>query len=175
MSARRPTKKTARGIKRPKSGRVDNTPDALAQAKAMFLEGVDDNYGCISDGLRRAGINRSKYDRWMKEDPEFAAQVREIRESFIDKLERSAMRRAIDGHKKAVTSMGEIVGEDTVYETNLTIFMLKSMRRESFGDKVAVQISPEAFALEVQKVLNDEDDSALKGLNTPPFEYKEDN
>ena len=154
----------ARPSRRTGSGRVHSSEEEKAEVKQKFIDGLIDNYGCVIDGLRRAGISRKKYDRLRAEDPEFANMVSEIREGFIDKLERSCMKRAIEGHKKTVTAMGEVVGEDTVYETGLSIFMLKCNRPGQYGDKIEVNIGPEELAKQMQSLIAGEDQAAANAL-----------
>lgn len=67
---------------------------------------------------RSARVSRQRFYEWCKDDAEFADRVEAAREKGIDALEDALFRDAIDGHN-----------------TTAAIFMLKSWRRERYGDK----------------------------------------
>lgn len=162
----RPKRKvTASPHPRAGDGIKDTTAEQIFERMGRFIEALNDSYGCIADGLRGARISRSKYERWRKDYPRFAKIVDEIKEAYTDTLERSAMKRAIEGTKRPIYDKnGEYCGEEQTYETNLTIFMLKAKRRGEFGDNLAVRVTPEEFASEVQAALAAEDDRARSAL-----------
>ena len=162
------SKKTTKKSKKPKRRTTVKgarpTPYKLtAERKAEFCELLRDDRS-VTHAARAIGVSTRHLYRIRKEDEEFAAEWDDAWNSIIDELEASAMKRAIHGHKKSVTSMGEVVGEDTVYETQLTTFMLKSNRREKYSDKLDVTVSPQEYGEEVRKFLEQMDASAKEAL-----------
>src|SRR5690349_22211433 len=71
----------------------------------------------VSAACRAARIARSSYYLWIDEDAAFAAAVHDAIEAGTDKLEDSAVRQALQGN------------------TTLMVLMLKSRRRETYGDR----------------------------------------
>lgn len=67
---------------------------------------------------RRARVSRAAFHEWRREDPAFAERVRVAREEGYDALE---------------DALGERGLKD---DTTAAIFMLKSHRREVYGDKI---------------------------------------
>ena len=80
-----------------------------------------------SRACRSARIGRNAFYEWCKDDPEFAAKIEAAREKGIDALEDALFKDAIEGHN-----------------TTAAIFMLKSWRRERYGDKSEVKHSGDA-------------------------------
>lgn len=78
----------------------------------------------ITRACKSARISRNAFYEWRKDDPDFAADVENAREKGIDALEDALFRDAIEGH-------------------NITaaIFMLKSWRRERYGDRQHVDLN----------------------------------
>lgn len=80
-----------------------------------------------SRACRTARIGRATFYQWVRDDSDFAAKVEVAREKGIDALEDALFKDAIDGHN-----------------TTAAIFMLKSWRRERYGDKAEVKHSGDA-------------------------------
>ena len=73
---------------------------------------------------RSARIGRQSFYDWVKDDPDFAADVQAAREKGIDAVEDALFKDAIEGHN-----------------TTAAIFMLKSWRRERYGDRQHVDLN----------------------------------
>lgn len=89
----------------------------------------------VSGAAKAAGIDRTiAYDTY-RADPAFAAAWDDAIEQSVDRAVKELYRRAIDGVEKPVTVAGEreVIRE---YSDTLLIFLLKSHRREVYGDKV---------------------------------------
>lgn len=71
---------------------------------------------------RKARIARSLFYRWRKEDPEFDRRVLEAREQGLDALEDALVTRGMKN------------------DTTAAIFLLKSHRREIYGDKLDINL-----------------------------------
>jgi hypothetical protein len=106
-------------------------PPTLEHDKARALRSYC-RYGVVSRACVAASIGRTTWYRWRQEDPAFDSLARDAEEAVGDRLEAVAIKRAT---KKEGAS-------DT-----LLIFLLKSLRRERFGDKHSLTItSPDVVA-----------------------------
>ena len=72
----------------------------------------------ISAACRKARIGRPAYYDWLKDDPDFAARMKAAKDVGLDSLEDALIDRGLKT------------------DTTAAIFMLKSHRREIYGDKV---------------------------------------
>lgn len=54
--------------------------------QAKFIQGIRET-GTVLNGLRKSGIDRSTYKRWMAEDPEFPDLLADARAEFGEALE----------------------------------------------------------------------------------------
>lgn len=75
-----------------------------------------------SKAARKARIARITLWHWRTDDPAFAARCEQAREQGIDGIEDALSERAIAG------------------DTTAAIFILKTWRRDKYGDKLAVNL-----------------------------------
>lgn len=80
-------------------------------------------HGTVMAAAQHAGVGRRTVYAWLQDDTDFKRDFDEAKEGSTDLLEREAVRRAING------------GD------NLLVFLLKSRRREVYGDQRAVGVS----------------------------------
>jgi hypothetical protein len=78
------------------------TEFSMAQRKIMFLSTLEAWRGHIGKSCIAAGIHRSTYDRWRKDDEDFAARCIEIREMIVDDVEDKLMDNINDGNTQAI-------------------------------------------------------------------------
>ena len=124
------------------SRKNDNVPapyggaNRTVKKKIRFLEGLE-TYKSVSHARRYAGISRSTAYRWRDEDPPFAEAWDDVLESAIDDLEASALQRATSGSivEQVLDSDGNVLKEKRVWETGLTVFMLKTRRKPIYNIK----------------------------------------
>lgn len=117
-----------------------------------FLDLYKKRYS-VSSACRLAGVSRTTVYRMKRTNEEFAKQMEEAHEIVVDKLENSAMRRAIEGHNVPVFFQGEKCGSKRVYDNALTIFMLKKNRPGKYDDKLSGIIDPEEYAEKLNKAI----------------------
>lgn len=115
--AKRAVKK---GVGKAKRAPRPNEAERIARAKARWLSTFR-KAGNRMDSCAAAGISRSGFYRWIAVDPAFGDEVQMAEEERRDRLEDEAVRRAMEG-------------SDT-----MLIFMLKTLRRQQFGDRLEVQ------------------------------------
>jgi len=71
--------------KRSTKGNYDNTADGMAQNKRVLLEAVEE-WGGNSQAIKAAGISRTTYFRWMRDDPSFADDIEQAKIAFGEKM-----------------------------------------------------------------------------------------
>jgi hypothetical protein len=107
-------------------------------AQALFLN-VLASSGNVSAACRAVGVNRQRaYDTRARDDA-FRQNWNAALENALDDLEGELRRRALEGTDKPVYFGGKLVGDVKAYNDNLGMFLLKSRRREVFGDSVKVK------------------------------------
>ena len=102
------------------ANRTKRSPEKGERLLQMLAMGKSVTTACVAEG-----IGRTLYYDWRKDDPAFAKAADEAIEKGIDRLEDEAMRRAGSKH-----------GSDT-----MLIFMLKTRRRDVYGDKWQGELS----------------------------------
>lgn len=73
-----------------------------------------------------------------EQDEDFDRAWLQAQEEQADLIEQTALERALNGIEKPQWFQGERVGEDTVYDNNLLITMLKAAKPEKYKDRKEV-------------------------------------
>lgn len=94
----------------------------------------------VAEACRVAGIDRTTAYSHKHEDPDFSDAWDSALELSMDKAEAELYRRAVEGTTKPVFQGGELVGHLQEYSDTLLIFMLKSRRRVTYGERITVDI-----------------------------------
>ena len=89
----------------------------------------------ITHAARLVGVERSTVMRRRHADEEFEAAVQDALEEGVDRAEREAFRRAIEGVEKGVWHQGERVGSERVYSDQLLQLVLKGRRKSVYADR----------------------------------------
>lgn len=131
------TQDTAKRKKVPMAGR---TPRYREQRKQKFLRALAE-CGVITDAAKVAGVERKTVYRWREQDPDFAKAWDEAEQEAADKLEREAIRRAVEGVEEPVFHQGKIVGYVRKYSDTLLIFLLKGYKPERYKERQAHELS----------------------------------
>ncbi len=87
------------------------TSEQRIKKQARFLSFYR-NSGNIKFSCKYAGINRSTYYDWLKDDAEFSKQVADAEPEVDDTLEFAAYDRAVSGVPSYVVSQGKMVYEE---------------------------------------------------------------
>lgn len=107
-------------------------------------------FGSVSHACAEVQCSRSTIYRLRKGDPKFAENWDNAWEATIDRLEQSAMSRAIDGYIEDVYYKGEVVGQRRMYDGRLTEFMLSANRPGKYRSKVIdSHVAPEDVARDI--------------------------
>lgn len=152
-TAKSTTKKPKRSAKYSKTRKAKDYKPVNTDWVKTFLYYYKKRYS-IASAAKMAGTSRTTVFRLKKHDHNFAKKMEEAHEIVVDKLENSAMRRAIHGHNVPVYFQGVKCGTKRVYDNSLTIFMLKKNRPDKYDDKVANMIDPEEYAQRLNDALN---------------------
>lgn len=96
----------------------------------------------VSHACEAAGVGRATFYDWLNNDAEFAKAVGEVETAIADKLEKEAIRRAVEGVKEPVGFYQGQAGEYVQrYSDTLLIFLLKGHKPRKFGDKAQLELS----------------------------------
>ena len=106
--------------------------------KEKLLEALKETQGLIYHACKKAGnISRSTYYRYMKEDPEFAKEVEDIKQAQIDYVEGQLIKNISDGKETSI------------------IFYLKSKARDrGYAEKVDITSGGKALTDLTIKVID---------------------
>jgi|TARA_R110002110_G_scaffold12833_1_gene61478 hypothetical protein len=106
--------------------------------KEKLLKALQETQGLIYHACKKAGnISRSTYYRYMKEDPEFAKEVEDIKQAQIDYVEGQLIKNISDGKETSI------------------IFYLKSKARDrGYAEKVDITSGGKALTDLTIKVID---------------------
>lgn len=93
----------------------------------------------VSEAARRCGLTRRAAYNHRDADPTFRAEWDEAVEEAIDKLEREAWRRGVEGVDRPVTYQGEITATFKEYSDRMLELLLKAHRPDKYKDRVETQ------------------------------------
>lgn len=105
------------------------------QAQAAFLDAFAE-LGTVTHAAAAAGIDRQTHYNWLESDPEgYGKRFEEAKARAIDKLEREATRRAVEGVDEPVFWQGMQVSTVRKYSDTLLIFLLKGAKPEKYRER----------------------------------------
>ncbi len=97
--------------------------------------------GRVGESAHAAGIDPATVTRWRADDEAFATAEGHAHDSFVEMLEKEAVRRAVTGVEKPVYQQGEMVGTVREYSDTLLIFMMKGERPGKYRDQAKIELS----------------------------------
>lgn len=132
----------------------------IADVKKQFLE-IYPAYGNIGDALKSVGLkSRNTFYAWLAADEQFEADFEEVKKDYIEKLEKEADRRAIDGVNKPVFYKGQLVtdkkGNPVIikeYSDTLLIFRLKALAPDVYRERVESKVDVTSDGKPVESVV----------------------
>jgi hypothetical protein len=141
---------------------MSQTPARLARRKKeRFLESLARNCN-VTVSCEMAGLARETAYFWKRVDYAFSVAWDEALERGLDALEDEVMRRAKEGVEEPIFYQGGVVGTTRRYSDVLAMFLLKSKRRDVFGERREItanqnilSMSPEQRDRMVQQFLED--------------------
>ena len=90
-------------------------PDSLGHTKKALVEALEKSLGVVSTACKAAGISRDTHYRWLKEDPEYKAQVEELSEVAIDFAESHLHKLIKEGNPAATIFFLKTKGKNRGY------------------------------------------------------------
>lgn len=119
-----------------KRGRGESlSDDERVKAQAAFL-GEYARRGNISDGCKKARVDRSTFYYWTEHDEQFSLLYNQAREAYNDALRAEIHRRAVVGVIEPIYQGGKLAGNVRKFSDVLLIFQAKA-RMPEYRDKDA--------------------------------------
>jgi hypothetical protein len=111
--------------------KLEASPDSW---QTLFIAALRQT-GNVSEAAREAGQRRSAVYTQRRNCPVFAADWEDAIEEAADRLELTAVRRALDGTPEARFFGGEMVGSINRYSDRLLMFLLQARRPWQFDSR----------------------------------------
>lgn len=89
--------------------------------KEDYLKAAELTMGCVREACRKAHISHATYYNYIKNDPEFAAKVEEIREAQKDFVEDALIKKIAQGDTKAILWASKCLLKDRGYNEKTQI------------------------------------------------------
>jgi hypothetical protein len=130
-----------------------------------FLE-IYRHCGIVQEALRRANLNHSAHDYWMRHDPTYPDRFEEADRACTRMLEDRAFKNARDGLAKLVLHNGKPVlveGKklyEVTYDNRLIMKLLAGRNREKYGEYKVVEVNWKDWDGDVSKL----SPNAVKGV-----------
>lgn len=123
----------------------------VAAARERFLAEYAER-GTMVECCRLAGLSYNAVQHAIERDEDFKARFREAEQMVLERLEREAMRRAVEGTviRSRKFWHGELVGEDirTEYSDNLLMMLLRAKAPQVYRDNSLITINQVIKAVE---------------------------
>jgi hypothetical protein len=128
------------GEKTPVRSDEDRARDGLKRWQITFLDAYR-ACGVMTEACRRAKVSRSTVQDHKANDPLFAQACAEAFEEVTDGIEKTTIEQARDGVLTPVFYRGEECAIVREFDHGLQQFMLKTRRREVYGERLDVSVT----------------------------------
>lgn len=108
--------------------------------RAAFLVALEE-HATVLHACKAIGVSRNCVYQLRQRDEEFALAWADVEERVVERMEREALRRGVEGVERDVYYKGEVVGQERQFSDTLLIFMLKAARPEKYRENVKVEHS----------------------------------
>ena len=95
----------------------------------------------IGEAAAAAGYSRRSVYEYKEADAEFASRWQEADDLAVDRMEKEADRRALDGTEKPVFHQGNECGRIREFSDVLLMFRLKGKRPKIYRDNASVELA----------------------------------
>lgn len=89
--------------------------DQTEHNKKLLLEALESTLGVVHPACKQAGLSRTQFYQWKKDDPEFAKAVKEIKEVAIDFAESKLHQQIKDNNTTATIFFLKTQGKNRGY------------------------------------------------------------
>lgn len=97
--------------------------------------------GRFNAAARAVGLHPVTVRRWIKDDPAFAEGVETARLDLTERLEESAIERAVEGVlEERFDKDGNLIGRKRVYSDGLLTLLLKANAPDKYKDRSSTEI-----------------------------------
>lgn len=134
-----------------------------AKKKAEFLAALEE-HATVLHACKTVGVSRTCVYKYRQQDEDFALAWADAEERVIERMEREALRRGVDGTERDVYHQGIVVGQERQFSDTLLIFMLKSKRPEKYRENVKVEHSG-SVGVDLSAMSDDELRAMAAGLD----------
>ena len=101
-------------------------------AKLQMLKALEKTLGIVTGALKIAEVGRSQYYKWLRDDLEFLAKVKDLDNLALDFAESSLMKQIKEGNHSS------------------TQFLLKNKGKDrGYGEKLAVDLNVEGIKINI--------------------------
>lgn len=83
--------------------------------KKAMLEALEKSLGVVTTACKQVGINRSTHYDWLKNDPEYAEQVKNLENIVLDFAESQLHKQILDGNTTATIFLLKTKGKGRGY------------------------------------------------------------
>lgn len=90
-------------------------PLSTTAKKELMIQAMKSSLGNISGSTDQVGINRNTHYNWMKDDPQYAQDIKDCLERSIDFAEASLMKNIQDGNTTATIFYLKTKGKNRGY------------------------------------------------------------
>lgn len=111
--------------------------DSLGHTKKALVEALEKSLGVVSTACKAAGISRDTHYRWLKEDPDYKAQVEELSEVAVDFAESHLHKLIRDGNPAATIFFLKTKGKNRGYVERQEIAVAEKKPLSWFTDENA--------------------------------------
>ena len=111
--------------------------DSIGHTKKALVEALEKSLGVVSTACKAAGISRDTHYRWLKEDPDYKAQVEELSEVAIDFAESHLHKLIKDGNPAATIFFLKTKGKNRGYVERQEIAVAEKKPLSWFTDENA--------------------------------------
>ena len=111
--------------------------DSIGHTKKALVEALEKSLGVVSTACKAAGISRDTHYRWLKEDPDYKAQVEELSEVAIDFAESHLHKLIKEGNPAATIFFLKTKGKNRGYVERQEIAVAEKKPLSWFTDENA--------------------------------------
>lgn len=129
--------------------------------KTAVLEALEAYYGIVTDACRKAGVGRTTFYDWLKNDPEFKAAVEDIQETAIDFVEGKLFEK-INGVtvRKGTSDQGEDITYDLPpSDVAITFYLKTKAKKRGYVEKQIIE--HEGSLIPIKLIFPEDPDDAV--------------
>jgi len=108
---------------------------STATRKAAMLAALEKSLGIVTTAANACGVSRETHRKWMQDDLEYAARVKEVKETKMDFVESMAHKRVQEGSDTMIIFMLKTQAKDRGYIERTQVEQRNVESFDSFTDE----------------------------------------